>query len=102
MLVLGVCATLVPLKLDKTKLMATSVIFFAVVNYLKLIPYVWLGQFSSENFFTSLILLPLAPIGVKIGVWMHHRVSNDAFYNICYTALFFTGIKVAFDGIFSL
>ena len=93
---------LFPLKLDKTKLMATSVIFFAVVNYVKLIPYVWLGQFSSENFCTSLILLPLAPIGVKIGVWMHHRVSNDVFYNICYTALFFTGLKVAFDGIFSL
>lgn len=89
---------LFPLKLDKTKLMATSVMFFIVVNYVKLIPYAWLGQLSTENLMTSLILLPLAPIGVKLGVWMHHRLSSDLFYVICYTALFFTGLKLIYDG----
>lgn len=90
---------LFPLKLDKTKLMATSVIFFIVVNYVKLIPYAWLGQLSTENLITSLILLPLAPIGIKLGVWLHHRASNDVFYSICYTALFFTGLKLIYDGL---
>ena len=93
---------LFPLKLDKTKLMATSVFFFITVNYAKLIPYAWLGQLSSENLMTSLMLLPLAPIGVKLGVWMHHRVSNDIFYIICYTALFFTGLKLIYDGVAGL
>jgi len=47
------------------------------------------------------VLIPLEPIGVKIGVWTHHRVPIDVFYNICYAALFFTGLKVTFDGVFS-
>ncbi|MBT5187809.1 MAG: sulfite exporter TauE/SafE family protein [Kordiimonadaceae bacterium] len=93
---------LFPLKLDKTKLMATSVIFFITVNYIKLIPYAWLGQLSSENLMTSLVLLPLAPIGVKLGVWMHHKVSNDIFYIICYIALFFTGLKLVYEGFTNL
>lgn len=93
---------LFPLKLEKTKLMATSVIFFIVVNYVKLIPYAWLGQLSSENLLTSLVLLPLAPVGIKLGVWMHHRVSNDIFYSICYIALFFTGLKLIYDGVIQL
>lgn len=93
---------LFPLKLDKTKLLATSVFFFITVNYVKLIPYAWLGQLSVDNLLTSLILLPLAPIGIKLGVWMHHKVSNDIFYTICYVALFFTGLKLIYDGIVGL
>lgn len=90
---------LFPLKLDKTRLMATSVIFFITVNYIKLIPYAWLGQLSSENLMTSLVLLPLAPIGIKLGVWMHHKVSNDIFYRVCYVALLLTGLKLIYEGL---
>lgn len=93
---------LFPLKLDKTKLMATSVVFFITVNYIKLIPYAWLGQLSADNLMTSLVLLPLAPIGVKLGVWMHHKVSNDIFYTICYFALFFTSLKLIYEGVSNL
>lgn len=87
-----------PLKLDKTKLMATSVLFFIVVNYVKLIPYAWLGQLAFDNLLVSLILLPMAPIGVWLGAWMHSRVSNDHFYAVCYVAMFITAIKVTYDG----
>lgn len=93
---------LFPLKLDKTKLMATSVLFFITVNYVKLIPYAWLGQLNTENLLTSLILLPLAPIGIKLGVWLHNIVSNDRFYTICYAALLLTGLKLIYDGIVGL
>ncbi len=89
---------LFPLKFDKTKLVATSVVFFITVNYIKLIPYAWLGQLSSENLMTSLVLSPLAPIGIKLGVWMHHKISTDLFYKICYLALFFTGLKLIYEG----
>jgi len=90
---------LFPLKLDKTILVATSVFFFITVNFVKLIPYAWLGQLSGDNLLTSLVLLPLAPIGIKLGVWMHNKVSTELFYKICYIALFFTGLKLIYDGI---
>ncbi len=40
----------------------TSVIFFAVVNAVKLIPYFALGQFAATNVTASLVLMPIAPL----------------------------------------
>lgn len=93
---------LFPLRLDKTVMVATSVMFFITVNYVKLIPYAWLGQLSGENLMMSLYLLPFAPIGVWLGIWMHNRVSNRFFYIICYGLLFLVGVKLFFEGTMSL
>lgn len=93
---------LFPLKLDKTVMVATSVMFFVTVNYVKLIPYAWLGQLSIENLKMSLYLVPFAPIGVWLGIWMHNRVSNKLFYIICYGLLFLVGIKLLAEGMIAL
>jgi uncharacterized membrane protein YfcA len=85
--------------LDRTRFVGTSVVFFAVVNYVKLIPYTWLGQFDSTNLSTSLLLAPLAPVGIGIGVWLHNRVSDRVFFSVVYVLLFFVGIKLIFDGL---
>ncbi len=58
---------LLPQKLDKVVLMGTMAIFFAVMNYLKLIPYTLMGALHIENIMTSVLLMPLAPIGVRLG-----------------------------------
>ena len=89
---------LLPLRLEKSLLVGTSVVFFAIVNAVKLIPYAWLGQFNTDNLITSLILLPLAPIGVKLGVYLHHRVSEKWFYWLCYSLLGAAGIKLVYEG----
>jgi len=93
---------LFPLKMDKTKLVATSVFFFIVVNYVKLIPYGYLGQLSFDNLKTSLILLPLAPIGIWLGAWLHTKVSEKIFYVLCYGLLFAVGIKLTVEGLYAL
>jgi uncharacterized membrane protein YfcA len=90
---------LLPQRLDKTAFVATTVIFFAVVNYVKLIPYAWLGQFDRSNLLTSLVLLPLAPIGMGLGIWLHKRVPATVFYRICYALVFVTGCKLVYDGV---
>ena len=90
---------LLPQHLDKTVYQATTVILFIVVNYIKLIPYTWLGQFTTENLLTSAAFAPLAVVGVLLGVWLHHRISRDAFYRVCYVFLFLTGLKLLFDGV---
>jgi len=93
---------LFPLRLDKTVLVATSVMFFIIVNYVKLIPYAWLGQLSADNLKISLYLMPFAPMGVWLGIWLHTRVSNRVFYIICYGLLFLVGIKLIAEGIMTL
>ena len=85
--------------LDRTGFAATSIVFFAVVNYVKLIPYGWLGQFDADNLATSAALIILAPIGVLIGAWLHSRVSDKFFFAFVYVLLFVVGLKLVYDGV---
>lgn len=90
---------LYPLRLDRQVLAATTVVFFGVMNYVKLVPYWFLGQLSVGNLLTSLLLLPLAPIGVRMGVWLAARMSDRWFYRVIYVMLAVTGTKLVWDGL---
>ncbi|WP_368415103.1 sulfite exporter TauE/SafE family protein [Falsiroseomonas sp.] len=90
---------LYPLRLDRATLAATTVIFFAIMNYVKLVPYFVLGQLSVTNILTSLLLLPLAPIGVRMGIWLAARMSDAWFYRVIYVMLGLTGTKLVWDGL---
>ena len=48
-----------PKKIDRMQFMAITVVFFTVVNAVKLIPFAILGQLSLSNLATSLVLMPL-------------------------------------------
>jgi len=85
--------------LDRTDFAATSIFFFAVVNYVKLIPYGWLGQLDSDNLATSAALVILAPVGVLTGVWLHKRVTDQFFFALVYVMLFIVGVKLVYDGV---
>ncbi len=89
-----------PLKLDKTLYAGTGVIFFAVVNAVKLPPYFALGQFSTANLMTSAMLIPLAPLATFAGAWLVNRVDQTLFYRITYAALIPVGLKLVWDGVF--
>ncbi len=90
---------MLPQKLDKTLLVGTSVMFFLVVNYTKLVPYHFLGQLNIGNLAASLVFAPLAPLGVWLGVWLHRRISEQTFYNVTYALLLFTGVKLIYDAV---
>jgi uncharacterized membrane protein YfcA len=90
---------LLPQRMDKTLFVGTTVIYFTVVNYVKLIPYSLLGQFSAENVRTSLLLLPLAPLGMWLGIWLHRRIDEELFYRIVYIMLALVGLKLLYDGL---
>ena len=85
--------------LDRMDFAATTILFFAVVNYVKLVPYAWLGQFDADNLATSAALAILAPIGVLIGAWLHKRVTDRFFFSFVYVLLFAVGLKLIVDGI---
>jgi len=91
---------LLPQKLDKVVLMGTMAVFFTVMNYLKLIPYAILGQFDSANMLTSLVLMPLAPVGVKLGYFLLNRVKQEIIYRFLYILLFVSALKLIYDGAF--
>lgn len=90
---------LYPLRLDRAALAATTTVFFGVLNYVKLVPYWGLGLLDGTNLLTSLVLLPVAPAGVYLGIWLQRRVSDAAFYNVVYALLACSGAKLVWDGI---
>lgn len=90
---------LLPQRLDKTRYTATAVLYFALVNLGKLGPYAWLGLLSPGNLETSLVLSPLVPLGIVLGVWVHRRLSMQSFYRLCYGLVFLAGLKLLFDGL---
>jgi|TARA_B110000483_G_scaffold90218_1_gene111439 uncharacterized membrane protein YfcA len=85
---------MLPQKLDRRVYAGTAVIFFAVVNFIKLVPYILLGMLAPGNLMTSLMLTPLAIVGVKLGVWANKKLSNDIFYKIIYAAIFSVGLML--------
>ncbi len=91
-----------PQRLEKRRLMATFAFFFALVNVVKLIPYAALGQFSHVNLMTSLVLLPVAPVGVLVGVWLLDKINEDLVYGLSYFGLGLLGIKLTYDGVVGL
>ena len=88
----------IPQNMDKRVYAGTAVMFFMVVNAVKVIPYAMLGQFDQANLTTSLVLVPLAPVGVLFGVWLLKRIDQAVFYNILYGLLFIVGGKLLWDG----
>lgn len=93
-------AFLLPLKLDKTVYQATTVFFFTFVNFVKLVPYTMIGQFEGDVLLISLVLMPMAPIGMYIGIKLHNRISPDRYYKVCYSLLLITGLKLISDWVF--
>lgn len=93
---------LLPQRLDKSIFVGTMVVLFTTLNYVKLIPYALLDQINFSNMTTSLILAPLAPFGVWLGLRLHKVVDERWFYPICYVLLFITGVKLLYDGFTTL
>jgi hypothetical protein len=89
---------LLPQGLDPRRFVGTTVVFFGAVNYAKLIPYAWLGQLSGANLATALVLSPLAPLSMGMGIWLNQRIRLAAFYRIAYGMVFLAGLKLLYDG----
>ncbi|OGB51381.1 MAG: permease [Burkholderiales bacterium RIFOXYD2_FULL_59_8] len=92
-------AYMIPLRLSPIRFTATMAFFFFVINLAKWIPYAWLGLLDWRNFATSVVLLPLAPIGVWVGVKLARRISQVLFYRFLYVGMFLTGVKLLSDAV---
>jgi uncharacterized protein len=91
-----------PLRQDPKIYNGTSVIFFAVINAIKVIPYFALGQFDATNLKASAVLVPLAPLATFAGAWIVKRMRPEVFYPFMYAMILLMGLKLTYDGIASL
>ena len=90
---------ILPQRLDKFTLIGTTIIFFALVNVMKLVPYFALGQFSTRTLATSAVLLPFAIVTNFIGLWLARRTPTELFYKITYVLMFLISLALIWQGL---
>jgi len=93
---------MLPQKLDKVVFVSTLLVFFAAMNYAKIVPYWWLGLLDFRNLATSLVLIPIGIAGTYLGVWLQTRINALWFYRIVHVLLLLTGVKLLYDGLTQL
>ncbi|MBA4194167.1 MAG: sulfite exporter TauE/SafE family protein [Comamonadaceae bacterium] len=92
-------AYVIPLRLSPVVFTGTLAFYFFFINLAKWIPYAWLGLLDLRNMATSVVLLPLAPVGVWIGVRIAHRIQPVLFYRFVYAGMLLTGLKLVWDAL---
>jgi uncharacterized protein len=88
--------------LDTALFAGTTIVFFAVINAAKVLPYLALGLFDATNLATSAVLAPAAAVGIVIGVVLRKHISRTVFFRIVYGFVFTTGCKLLYDGVRTL
>lgn len=92
----------VPLNLRPVIFAGTTAVFFASVNYSKLVPYYFLGQLSTANLELAAMLLPVGLIGMATGVYLVRRVNAKFFYQFAYVLILLLAINLIYTGIIGI
>ncbi len=85
--------------LPKMTYVGTTAIAFATLNWLKVGPYIALGQFSTAGLGTSLTLVPLAVATNLLGFWLVRRVSQELFFKITLLLMFAISCELVREGV---
>ena len=88
-----------PLRLDPRVYTGTAVIFFAVVNVVKVLPYAALGQLDARTLMSAAVLLPVAAVAVLIGAALVRRMRPAVFYPFMLAMVALVGLRLLYDGL---
>jgi len=88
-----------PLRLDPRVYTGTAVIFFAVVNVVKVIPYAALGQLDGRTLLSAVVLLPPAVVSVLVGAAVVRRMRSEVFYPFMLGMVALVGLRLVYDGL---
>jgi hypothetical protein len=90
------------LRLPKAMFVSTNAIFFAAMNWLKIVPYLALGQFTATGLATSAALLPLAMATNAFGFWAVRRTPEKVFFRITLILMFLISLELLRSGVTEL
>lgn len=85
-------------QLTKQQFLATAVVFLAIINLVKLVPYAMLGLLDMDNLTVALMLIPVAWLGVRLGLIIQKRIDGELFFRLILGFLILLGIRLIFDG----
>jgi hypothetical protein len=85
---------LIPQKLPKEAYVATTVLIFTWVNWIKVPFFVFKSLITRPTLQISLLYLALVPIGVCLGVWLNRKFSEAQFIKLVYLFTFLAGLEL--------
>ena len=88
---------LLPLRLKKEIYVGTRIIFFTFMNLIKLPFYINLSMTNFVTFKQSVVLFPVAFIGILIGYKLLKIIDEKLFYNVLYALILVSSTKLIFD-----
>jgi uncharacterized protein len=91
-----------PQRLARDVFVGTGAILFALINWLKVPPYLALGQFTATNLATSAALFPVAIAATWAGVLLVRRLKGERFYTLVYCLLVVVGLRLIYGGMVAL
>ncbi len=88
-----------PRDLPRDRLVGTTAIFFAAVNWIKVPAYLALGQFTPANLLTSALLLPVALAATVAGVALVRRIAPERFFTAIYVLMIAVGALLTWEAL---
>lgn len=88
-----------PMRMDPRTYTGTSVVFFAAVNLVKVVPYVALGQMDARTLVSASLLVVPAGLAVLVGAAMVRRMKADVFYPFMMAMVALVGLRLIVDGV---
>ncbi|HTJ91760.1 MAG TPA: sulfite exporter TauE/SafE family protein [Pararobbsia sp.] len=90
---------LLPHKLSKRCFAGTTAAFFAIINFAKLASFSMLGLFTRATLLGSLVVAPVAILGIGAGVWLNDRLDVRHFYQFAYVILVVIGARMVYTSL---
>lgn len=85
---------LLPLKLAREIHVGTMIVLFGCLNFVKLPIYKSLGLMNPTELATSLMLLPLVPLGTWVGTRLLRAIRPEVFVRVITWGMLLTGIQL--------
>ena len=87
---------LIAQRLDKRVFVASSALFFLVLNLLKVPPYVTSGLVDGAILKAAMKLAPMVPLDIGVGWLLNRLIPQKYFVYIVYALLFIAGLDLTF------
>lgn len=75
---------------------ATAVLFFAILNWIKVPYYLYIGLFDFQRLWQIAWITPIVPLGAWLGSWMATKISKEVFDTIIVVLLAVTALLLLF------
>lgn len=89
----------IPQRLPRDVFVGTSVVFFAIVNWMKLPAFLALGEFTRQTLTLGALLMPVAVASTWLGVFLVRRTSGPTLYLVIFALMVAVGLRLLVRGL---